>query len=383
MGRRGHGEGSIYKRKDGRWVASISVEGNRRKYFYGDTRREVQEALKKALHEQQQGTLATAPQQLMRVYLENWLEQVYKPTVRLTTFNMYRSVVHHHLIPAFGHIPVQKLAADKIQAYYAQKLKEGLAPSTINLIHAPLRKALENAVKWGLVSRNVAKLVTLPRVEQYEAKVLTVEQAHKLIEVACGSRMEGLLIVALTTGLRRGELLALRWSDIDLEKGTLYVRHTMSRIPGYGYVEGEPKTKSSKRMIMLPAVAIEALKKHREYQEQERVKAGEKWQEQGIVFSNRYGDFINPEAVLDALHRLLKEAGLPRMRFHDLRHSAATISLVAGVHLKVVQERLGHSRISTTMDIYSHVLPSMQQEAVDKIEGVFRRSVQQGFGEPE
>ena len=150
MARRGHGEGSVYQRKDGRWVASITLEHRKRKYFYGDTRREVQEKLKMALHEQQQGMLATGSQQLLKVYLENWLEQVYRPTVRPNTYKQFRSIVYHHLIPAFGHIAVQKLRAEKIQAYYAQKLKEGLSPRSIAVIHAVLHSALQNAVKWVL-----------------------------------------------------------------------------------------------------------------------------------------------------------------------------------------------------------------------------------------
>lgn len=318
--------------------------------------------------------MATGSRQLLGVYLTNWLEQVYKPTVRPNTYKQYRSIVNYHLIPALGNIAVQKLTAEKVQSFYARKLDEGLAPRSIALIHAVLRKALNNAVKWGLVSRNVTRLVTLPRVERYEAQTLTVEQALKLIEVARGSRLEALLLVALATGMRRGELLALRWNDIDFEKGAVDVQHTMSYIYGYGYKESEPKTRSSRRVIVLPEVAVEALKVHREYQGQARIKAGERWQEQGIVFCNIYGGFYNPSAVVAKFKALLKDAGLPDMRFHDLRHSAATILLMAGVHSKVVQERLGHSTILTTLNVYSHVLPSMQQDAADKIDDLFRHS---------
>ncbi len=310
--------------------------------------------------------LATGPQQLLKEYLENWLEQVYRPTVRPNTYKQFRSIVHHHLIPAFGHIAVQKLKAERIQAYYAQKLKEGLSPRSVAVIHAVLHSALENAVKWGLVSRNAAKLVTRPRIERYEGQTLTGDQAMKLLEVAKGSRIEALLLLALTTGMRKGELLALRWDDMDLEKGVLYVQRTVSRIPGRGYMESEPKTKSSRRRIVLPGVAIEVLKEHCSNQEKARVKAGEKWNDGGIVFANNYGGFLRPDTVLDAFRQLLKEAGLPPMRFHDLRHSAATILFVAGVNPKVIQELLGHSTISITLEVYSHVLPSMRQEAAVK-----------------
>ncbi len=374
MARRGHGEGSIYRRKDGRWVASITLEHRKRKYFYGETRREVQEKLKVALHEQQQGMIAAGPQQLLKVYLERWLEQVCKLTMRPNTYKQYRSIVYHHLIPSLGYIKLQKLTAEKVQEFCAQKQNEGLSPGTVALVHSVLNTALENAVRWGLVARNVAKLVTLPHVERYEAQTLTMEQALKLLELARGSRIETLLLVALTTGMRRGELLALRWDDVDFEKGVLHVRRTMSHIPGMGYKEGEPKTKAGRRTIVLSSVTIEALKEHRFDQKQARIMAGEKWQERGIVFCNIYGGFFNPVKVLALFQRLLREAGLPHMRFHDLRHSAATILLEARVHLKMVQERLGHSSIATTADIYSHISPEMQQETVDKIDDLFRRS---------
>src|SRR5947207_14102350 len=292
MARRGHGEGSIYRRNDGRWTAALTLENHRRKTFYGKTRKEVQDKLNAALHEQKQGTLAAGPQQTLKTYLEKWLEQVCKLTTRPNTYKQYRSIVHHHLIPALGHIALQKLTAEKVQSFIVSKQKEGLAPGSIGLMHAVLCGALENAIKWGLISRNVAKLVALPRIERHEPQVLTIVQARKLLDVAHGSRIEALLIVALTTGMRRGELLALRWEDVDFAKGFLYVHRTMSYVYGVGYSEGEPKTKASRRKITLPDVAVEALKAQKAYQEQEHMKAGEKWREQGIVFSSIYGGFL-------------------------------------------------------------------------------------------
>ena len=374
MARRGHGEGSIYQRKDGRWVASITLEHRKRKYFYGDTRKEVQEKLKIALREQQQGMLVTGPQQLLKTYLENWLEQVYKPTVKLNSYVQYRSIIHHHLIPAFGSVPVQKLTPEKLHAFYRQKLDEGSAPATIRLIHAVLSRALGDAVKQGLVARNVVTLVTPPRIERYEAKTLSAEQAEKLLEAARGSRLDTLLIMALTTGMRRGELLALRWDDVDFQQSLISVHRTMSRVGGYGYRESEPKTRSSRRRIVLPNVALDALKEHRIQQDVVRMEVGDKWHEKGLVFCDRYGGFFSPDRVLWSFSKLLSKVGLPYMRFHDLRHSAATILLVASVHSKVLQERLGHSTISMTLDVYSHVLPSMQQEAANKIDDIFKGS---------
>jgi len=371
MARRGHGEGSIYQRRDGRWTAAITLEDHKRKTFYGKTRREVQEKLKIVLREQQQGMLVTGPQQSLKTYLEKWLEQVYRPSVKLGSYRQYRVVVTRHLIPGLGSFSLQKLTPEKIQDFYAQKLDEGKSPKLVQLIHAVLHQALENAVKWNLVPRNVAKLVSLPRVERYEAQTLTVEQVKQLLEVARGSRIEVMIQVALNTGMRRGELSALRWDDIDFENGLIFVRRTVNYVGGYGFVETEPKTRSSRRKIAVSEKVLEALKMHREQRGQMRLKAGEKWHEQGLVFCNRYGRYLFPEVVLNQFHALLAKAGLPKMRFHDLRHTMATVLLESDVHPKKVQERLGHTTIAITMDTYSHVLPSMHQDVARKLDDVF------------
>jgi integrase len=268
--------------------------------------------------------------------------------VKPLTYQQCCSIVRKHLIPALGHIPLHKLTPDRIQAFYAQKLNDGYKPRTIKRIHSVLRQALGNAVKWNLVSRNVATLVTLPRAGRYEAQTLTVEQARHLLEVARGSDMEALLLLAVTSGMRRGELLALRWDDVDFMNGVIYVRRSVGRIVGRGFVETEPKTRSSRRKIALPDEVLVVLKMHRERQGQTRIQAGEGWHEGRLVFCNRHGEFmVEWWYTVVVFRRLLASAGLPRMRFHDLRHSMATILLAAGVHPKVVQERLGHSSIGS------------------------------------
>jgi integrase len=370
MGRRGHGEGSITRRKDGRFQAALTLETHKRKYFYGKTRKEVQDKLNHALYEQKQATLATGPQQTLGVYLDKWLEQVVKLTKRPNTYNGYRSVVNAHLKPSLGHIKLQKLTVEHLQAFYAQK-QETLKPKTLAYIHAALSNALSNAVKWGLVGRNVASLVSLPHIERYEGQVLTVEQGRKLLEVAQGSRLDVMLLVALTTGMRRGELLALHWSDLNMKAGVLQVRRNLARMTGVGYVEREPKTKAGRRKIILTPVVLEALKEHQERQQRDRVKAGDRWQERGLIFCTSSGNFLSGDWVWTAFKRLLKKAGLPDVRFHDLRHSAATVLLAAKVDLKVVSELLGHSSVAITADIYAHVLPEQQQEVVKKMNDLY------------
>jgi integrase len=378
--RRGHGEGSIYQRRDARWVGSLTLEDGKRKYFYGKTRREVQEKLRVALNEQKQGMLATGPQQTVKHYLEYWLEEVHRPTVRLGTYTEYRKVIDGYILPDLGHIQMQKLTVQQVQALYTRKLKDGYAARTVRLLHAILHKALSHAVRIHLVSRNVCDLVSPPRVAGQEMQSLTIEQAQRLLTAARGCHLEALLTLAIATGMREGELLALRWSDVSFEKMFLQVCRTVRRIPGHGHVESEPKTQKSRRKITLTPHLVEVLKEHRVRQEEARRAAGFVWKEQNLVFCNRRGNFIEPSELFRSFQKLLKEAGLPRMRFHDLRHSAASILLVMGVHPKVVQELLGHSNIAMTLNIYSHVLPSLQQEAMERLSDLLSRQDDQGDG---
>ena len=316
---RKNGEGTLFKRSDGRWQASFVPTNGKRLYFYGKTQAEALEKMRQAQHEDQKGILAMGPKQKLGEYLIQWLENVHKPTVRVSTYVEYRSIINHHLVPDLGHIFIQKLTPQHIQAFYTRKLKEGLKPKSVVLIHAVLHRAFENAVKWGLVSRNIVSLVSVPRIEAYEVHPLTSSEAQKLLEVARGHWLEPLLVLALTTGMRRGELLALRWSDIDLEKSTLSVQHTTNRYAGYGFIENDTKTRKSRRKVILSDIAIGALKRHRTLQNQTKVEAGEKWQEKNLVFTNPCGDFLGPWMVLKHFHRLLEKAGLPPMRFHDVR----------------------------------------------------------------
>src|SRR5258708_4024467 len=282
--------------------------------------------------------------------------------MRPNSYKAYRSAVNCHLIPSPGPIKLQRLTVEHVQAFFAER-QEQLKPRTLQVIRSALNGALDTAVKWGLVARNVARLVDLPPAERYEGQVLTQDQARKLLKVARGSRLDALLLVALTTGMRcGGELTALRWSDLDFEMGIVQVRRNLARVPGMGYVEREPKSKAGRRKIMLSGIVLEALRAHEKMQQQARLKMGEKWREHGLIFSNTYGGFFNPSSVWYLFKKLLKEADLPNVRFHDLRHSAATILLAAKIDLKVVSELLGHSsdrkstRLNSSHQIISYAV---------------------------
>jgi integrase len=369
--RRARGEGSVFQRKDGRWVMQIWL-GDRYKQTYVKSQKEGVEKLRKAQRELEQGTLATGPQQTVEQFLVYWLEEAHKPTIRVSTYVKYRKLIHSYILPVLGNFKLQKLAPQHLVSLYRQKEKDGLKPKTINSIHGVLHIALDTAVKWSLVSYNVCDKVSPPRIVKPEIKPLTMEQAQRLLEAVRGHRLDALLTMALTTGMRRGELLALRWLDVDLDSGNVQVKRTVDYIAKYGYVENEPKTATGKRTIMLPSFAIDLLKQHRVQQLEQRLKAGADWQDMNLVFTGLHGGYLNPRYMPKLFDKVLVQAGLPHIRFHDLRHSAATLLLSMKVPVKMVQEMLGHSEISMTLGIYGHVLPAMQKEVTDMWDEKFK-----------
>ena len=233
-----------------------------------------------------------------------------------------------------------------------------------------LRRALGQATQWGLVARNVASLVTPPRVRRKEMTALSPDQARSLLAAAQSDRLEALYVLALTTGMRQGEMLALRWQDVDLDGGTLQVKATL-QLTHEGFDLAEPKTVRSRRQVALTTGAVEALHQHRARQLEERLRLGAVWEDNDLVFANEVGRPIAaPNLRNRSFYHLLQRAGVPRIRFHDLRHTAATLMLGKGVHPKVVAEMLGHSQIAVTLDLYSHVTPNMQKQATEALEAV-------------
>lgn len=379
MARRSNGAGSVYRRKsDGKWVGSVTLDNGTRKVFYGKTKKEVEDRVNKAVYEQQQGTFIATSQQTVGQFLTDWLDNTHQRRIRPRTYERYREALELHIIPALGRYQLQKLTAQHVQSFYAKKESEGLAPATIRYYHSVLHNALNTAVKWGLVTRNVCTLTSPPRRERHEMQTLSLEQAQKLIDSLNGHKWEALFKLAIATGLRRGEILALKWQDIDFEAGTLQVRRILSRVPTktpnrqHVYVEAEPKTKRSRRSVVIASFALEALRKHRSIQLEDQRKAGKYWQEHDYIFCTSTGNHLSPNYVVDVLKKLLQRAELPNIRFHDLRHSAATLLFKMNVHPKIVQELLGHSNISITLDIYSHVLPGMQKDAISDLDKAFK-----------
>lgn len=388
MAKRGRHEGSIHKRKDGRWVAVLSVgyrNGKRhRKHFYGQTRGEVRDQLTAALRAHQQGLPVDPERQTVGQFLDLWLVDCCEPSVRPRTLRSYRDTVRLHITPTLGRIPLTKLSPQHVQGFLnglrsapaasrpkvGRPAPTGLSPRTVAYVRTVLRIALGQAMRWGLVQRNVAALVSPPRVERKEVKPFTLEEARTFLAAIQGHRLQALYTVALALGLRQGEALGLRWDDIDLDSGTLAVRSQVQRIKGQGLRLVELKTTSSRRTIELPERVVKALRAHRARQLGERLLAGAQWQERGLVFSTKIGTPLDPRNVQTGFKKVLAEAELRDQRFHDLRHGAATLLLAQGVSARAIMDLLGHSQVGTTLSLYSHVMPELRRDAAHKMDAL-------------
>lgn len=270
-------------------------------------------------------------------------------------------------MPALATVPLARLTPAQLQRLYRDKLASGVAPTTVLHIHKVLSRALAQALREDLVSRNVATLVDPPRVGAANVRAFSIEQARRFVAGVSGSRLEAAFLVALGAGLRRGELLALSWDDVRLEDGHLAVRRSLMKVPG-GWQLAEPKNAASRRVVKLPEFAVDALRRHRTRQLEERL-AAPVWEDSTLVFTTTVGTPIDGRNFLREFKEIAARAGMPAtFTVHSLRHSAATLMLALGVQPKVVQEALGHSRIAVTMDLYSHVLPHLQEEAAAKMD---------------
>lgn len=360
----------ITKRKDGRYMARYTVpteDGPKRRVIYGKKYGDVETELMEARGDAARGLIYDAGNLTVEEYLTRWLSDSVRDTVRQRTYERYEGIVRVHLIPAFGSMKLKALTPAHVRGLYRQKLDAGLAPRSVLHIHRTLSKALKQAVDDGLIPRNAAASVKPPQPRREEIRPLDLEQVRALLEAAAGDRLEAIFVLAVSTGMRRGELLGLKWEDVDLDAGTLQVRRTLSEPKG-GCIFEPPKSGKG-RSIRLTNRAVTALRAHRKAQLEERIQSAGLWEKQGLVFSSSIGTPISGGNLNRAFKAVLERAGLPQStRFHDLRHTCATLLLKQGVHAKFVQELLGHSDISLTLNVYSHVLPDMGDAAAEAMD---------------
>ncbi len=373
MPRRASGEGSISHRKDGRWVAVLSVptgSGRKRHCLYASTQQEALAKLTRVRQALDQGIAPADGRLTVGELLRRWLDDTILPNRRPATYQGYRVNVERHLIPRLGRVRLVHLQPPDIRKLQNDLLAQGLSPRTVQYVRTNLRSAIQQAVADGLVARNVVDLVSAPSAERAEIHPLTPEQVAAFLESVHGDRLEALYVTAFTTGLRQSELLGLRWSDLDLDGQTLTVAKSLQR--GRGVVLSEPKSRKSRRTLALADITVSALRANRLRQLEEKLAAGPDWHDHSLVFSTKVGTPIDHRNLTRYFQRQIAAAGLPHQRFHDARHACATFLLAQGVALKVIQEILGHASIQLTADTYAHVLPQLQRAAMGSFDRILR-----------
>jgi len=364
--RRGNNEGSIYQRKDGLWCGQVSLEG-RRLTKYGKSQKEVRQWIKEMLAKIDGGLTYEGTEITLERFVELWLggkELARRPKTVL----QYRQITTQHILPTLGKMRLQEIRPAHIKQLYTFKKSEGRGDRTVQLVHTTLYNVFKQAVREGILGRNPVEAVERPKVEQAEMQTLNEEQARQFLIAAVGSTFEAVYYLALTTGMREGELLGLKWSDLDWNKSVLFVQRQLQQIEGQGYVLVPPKTKAGRRHIKVGSGTLKQLEAHQNRQAVVKAAAGERWQENDLIFPTTIGTLLDYKRVTGEFKRILKRAGLPDIRFHDLRHTSISSLLELGMPINTVQRRAGHTKASTTVDIYGHASARSQEDAAEKIE---------------
>lgn len=384
MGKRGNGEGTIYKRPNGTWCAEFYIEtmrGRKRKSLYGKTQTEVRQKLKKAQHDAEAFFIGDAQNLVLGKWVEYWLENYKRNTLKPTTFDNYKININRHILSSFlASIKLEKIDTNTLQKFYTLKLKgDGkavpLSSRTVRYLHTIINGAMSQAVKNGLIIQNYNAYVELPKKQQYKIETLTELELQQLLRAAQGTVYFPLLSLEICTGLRKGEILGLRWSDIDFSEREVNVKANLCRVSTESdnprkksrLVLLEPKTEKSKRSIPISSDLMEILRRHQEAQNRIKKQYEQIYIDNDVVFTEQTGEFIDPRKLLTEFHKICKKAGVRRCRFHDLRHTFASMLLNEGESPKVIQELLGHSMIATTMDIYTHISKEKKKVALSKL----------------
>ena len=364
-------------------VISIGRDSKTGKYKYQwisvkGTKKDAEKRLAELLHQLDTGTFMKPGKTTLTEFLERWLRDYAWPNLAPRTAEGYESIIRQHVIPAMGNIPLTQLKPEHLQRYYSEKLASGrcdcggaLSATTVSHHHTCLHRALKMALKWGLISHNPADAVTPPRPQRSEMKTMNEDEVQTFLEAAKATPYYVSFYLLLFTGLRRSELLAMRWSDADLIMGTVSVSRSLHHLRDGTIAFRPPKTAKGRRQVALPPSATLVLKRYKEEKALECAMLGVSIKDDSLIFCHVDGKPLLPDTVSHAWVKTVKRAGLKHFRLHDARHTHASLLLKQNVHPKIVQERLGHATISTTLDLYSHVAPGLQEAAARNFDEVF------------
>jgi integrase len=367
-GSRGNGEGSIYQRSsDGRWLGVLSLgygpDGRPlRKTVSAKTRGEVAKKLKELQRHQDDGIPLPDATLTVAQLFNSWYEDVLRHQVAPSASSNYKRIYNHHILPTLGRKKVANLSAADVDRLISQKLDSGLSVSTVQRIRFVFAQAIDQGIRWGSVTRNVARLSRAPKVVRREGRTLTPEEARLLLDALKGHRHEVLYSLMLSTGLRRGEALGLKWQDYDEKAGVISIRRQL-KLEGGKLITSDTKTNRSRRSVNLPAPMVVALKVHRQRQKLEETTFPPGWEATDYIFTSLVGGALDPRNLNRDFHKVCERAGLGHWHPHELRHSAASLMLAQGVKLQVVSEVLGHASIRMTADVYGHILAPDREAA--------------------
>jgi integrase len=372
---RAHSDGALYLRivhGRERWTGRVRLPDGTRKDVYGSTRAEARTKLEEVKEAASHGGVTTTKRQTTGDFLKRWLEDAARPSVRPTTYRGYEQRLRLYVIPHIGKVPLASLGPQHIQKIQNDLLARPLSAAMVLDARRVLSSALDQAVEWRLIPRNPASttLVKMPSVQRPKPRPLDPEQGRQLLSALRGHRLEALYTVALALGLRGGEALGLKWEVVDFGQGRLAINRALYRVKGKLQLL-DTKTSTSRRVVPLPLVAVRALRRHQKLQDVERGHALNLRTETGLIFTIQFGTPFEPRNLNRDFAALLKRAGLPHQRFHDLRHACASLLLAQGLELKVIQELLGHSTIAITGDVYAHLGMGLKQLAADAMDGLF------------
>lgn len=369
--------GHITKRSKGSYTIVLNLgrdpeTGKRKQQWVSikGTKKEAEKRLSELINQLDNGTYIKPKKTTLTEYLNMWLNEYAKNNLSPRGFERYAGIIRKHLIPDLGKVTLTQLKPEHLQKHYTTKLNDGLSARTVRYHHALIHVALQTAVKWGLVSRNVADAVDPPHIRRSEMQTWNENEVNQFLEGTNDSPYYSLFYTALFTGMRRSELLALRWQDIDFIYSQIYVNRSLHQLKDGSFIFTQPKSAKSSRTIALTPSTMLMLKEYQEKQKLERAMSGNPLTDTDLVFSNLEGEPLRPNTITRAWTTLTANCGLKRIRLHDARHTHASLMLKQGIHPKIVQERLGHSSIQMTIDTYSHVAPGIQEAAANRFDEI-------------